>query len=76
MLKDEDAIGFAKRICSVKEEQGFLEDEEFDETLGIMLETAAQGWPGFVSKLKKLGYSEFKIGYCFGELKSRIDRKT
>ncbi len=77
MLKNENAIEFAKRICKKDDgtDQSFLEEEEFDEILRTMLKTSVQGWSGFVSRLKELGYSEFKIGYCFGELKSRLDRK-
>ncbi len=55
MLKNENAIEFAKRIGNKKDDgtdQSFLEEEEFDEILRTMLKTSVQGWSGFVSRLK------------------------
>ena len=73
MLKNENAFGFAKRIDSEEDNHNFLEGEEFDEVLGLL--AGIDGWSGIIHRLKERGYSEFKIGYCIGELKHMVDRK-
>lgn len=75
MLKNEGSIEFAIRLDSGKADSAdsFLEDNEFKETIRLLVNST--GWLDFTKKLKGLGYSEFKIGYCIGELKNYISGK-
>jgi hypothetical protein len=66
MSKNESSLEFADRLDRGGA-SSFLEKEEFDEVLGLLL--GPGGWTGIIRRLKEKGFSEFKIGYSVGELK-------
>lgn len=71
MSKNESSVEFADRLDK-GEAHSFLEDEEWDEALGLLL--GPGGWSGIIRRLKEKGYSEFKIGYVIGELKQKVGK--